>query len=282
MQNYIFEAEKDPSSCIQELVEHGICIVRKFLSDEVLNELKIGFTKVLDDEIDGCVRKSGHPTNKGGRQAVVDPSKAKSEGIPVFGKIAYSEFFKQVSHAYFDPHECEVGANVLLTHLKPCPVPILPWHFDRLQTLKFWIYLNDTTKNDGAFEFCPGSHWEGRYRVSYHLATGTSVNDLPNDVADFRIQNPVTLEAYAGDLIIFDPDGFHRGGVVGEGGERKVFRSDTYPRGRRQSFDKFFSRGWFLQKPLNIAKLFRSSTSRVLGDKILDKSKNRHQHDITL
>jgi len=85
---------------------------------------------------------------------------------------------------------------------------------------------------------------------------------------------------YAWDLLIFDADGFHRGGVVYEGGERRVLRAHTYPTGRRYS-DKPFSSGWWASSPLNINRWFKSSTTRVLGDRIQEATTNRYQHDIS-
>jgi len=279
--NYDFVCENSVKECISTLDKYGICLVKDFLAPSVLQDLNQAFSNIIDDKINGSKRKFGHPTNKGGRQAVVDIPKATKEGAEVFKKISFCELISKVSEDFFAPNKCTIAANVLLTHLKPCPTPILPWHFDRLQTLKFWIYLKDTPKSAGAFEFCPGTHWEGRFRASYHMATGKSVHNLPNDVPQKRILNPVTIEANAGDLIIFDPDGFHRGGVVEEGFERKVLRIDTYPTKRRKSFDRIGSIGWFLQTPFNIAKLFKSQTFRVLGEHISDKSINREKNSIT-
>ena len=276
--NYDFLCQNNVDDCISRLDKYGICMLKDFLSPGVLQKLNQAFTDIIDDKIDGAKRKFGHPTNKGGRQAVVDISKASKEGAKVVQEISFCELISKVSEEFFAPNKCVIAANVLLTHLKPCTTPILPWHFDRLQTLKFWIYLQDTQKSAGAFEFCPGTHWEGRFRASYHLATGKSVHNLANDVPHNRVLNPITLEANAGDLIIFDPDGFHRGGVVEEGFERKVLRMDTYPKGRRKSFDRVGSIGWFLQSPLNLAKLFKSKSFRILGERVSDKSINREKN----
>ena len=280
MNNYDFECENNKSSCLRTLRRDGICLVRNYLNNEQLLDVTKSFHDVLDDKIDGSINKYGHPTNKGGRQATIDLIKAKIEGAGIFEEIAHSNLIKNVSELYYEPHKCNIAANVLITHLKACPTPILPWHYDRLQTLKFWIYLKDATVKNGAFEYCPGTHWEGRYRASYNLAIGKCINQLPNDLPDYRITNPVSLEARAGDLIIFDPDGFHRGGVVTEGHERLVLRIDTYPSNRRESFDRVLSKGWFLQSSLNLAKKLKSSSSRILGDVIKDSSINRNEHSI--
>ncbi len=279
--SYDFECPCEAKSVVRVVSKYGISIVRDFLSNEQKKSLCESFDKAVSGDDDICASTTGHPTNKGGRQGVVDLVKASKKGHPIFEEIAHSQFITDVSKLFYAPNGCKVAANVLLTHLKPCRIPILPWHFDRLQTLKFWIYLSDTRKKDGAFEYCPGTHWEGRYRTAYNLAVGSSVHNLPNDVPDERVINPVTLEAYAGDLIVFDPDGFHRGGIVEENGERKVLRIDTYPSGRRKSRDRFFSSGWFLQSSFNLAKVLKGKSQRILGDMTQDRALNREKHKIT-
>ena len=275
-----FECEKNVDDCILNLNKFGICYIKNYLSPEQIRRLRLSFHDVLENNIDATDKKMGHPTNKGGAQAKINLKKAEKNGAEIFSEIAYSELVSDVSKAYFSPNECIVAANVLITHLKSCPSPILPWHYDRLQTLKFWIYLEDADSKDGAFEYCPGSHWEGRYRASYNMAVGKSIDDLPNDIPDYRVLNPITVASKAGDMFIFDPDGFHRGGIVEEGHERKALRIDTYPKGRRKSIDKLLSRGWMLTSRLNIAKLFQTHTYRILGDQTSDLSLNRKEHSI--
>ena len=46
------------------------------------------------------------------------------------------------------------------------------------------------------------------------MLTGKTIDKIRNDIPNHRIQNPITLEGKAGDLFIFDADGFHRGGVI--------------------------------------------------------------------
>ena len=58
-------------------------MIKDFLAPGVLQKLNQVFTDIIDDKIDGAKRKFGHPTNKGGRQVVVDISKASKEGAKV-------------------------------------------------------------------------------------------------------------------------------------------------------------------------------------------------------
>lgn len=101
------------------------------------------------------------------------------------------------------------------------------------------------------------------------------MQNIPNDIDENLIRNPVTLELKAGDLLIFDPDGFHRSSQVHEGGEQRVLRAHTHPAGGRRYGDKRFSPGWRLTGPLNINRWLGKYSSRVLGEVIQDKTLNR-------
>ncbi len=282
MTQLVFEAERTVDSVINQLVRYGITIIPNFLDQRVLAALRAAFFELLDNDRACVNKKFGHPTNPEGRQATIDPIKAVGDGYPEFQQVFHSDFMNEVAQAYFAPHQYELNGQVLLVHLRACPVPILPWHFDRIQTLKFWMYLRDTTVDEGAFEYCPGTHWEGHYRAGYHMLSGTPVKHIPNDVPPHRIQNPVAVEAKAGDLVIFDPDGFHRGGIVGPGRERCVLRADTYPIPSRKYGDRPLTPGWWLVGPLNLARWLNPAGSRLIGDRVMDKAQRRDDHDITM
>lgn len=276
---YKFECPPDVGPVITNLNSYGISLVKDFLDIETIKILRNRFYHWTNDDSKSVLRKTGHPTNANGQQVFVSPEKAAEIGEPELVNIFREGLIHEIAERFFSPHKFNLNPEILLTHLHPSPTPILPWHFDRMQSLKFWIYIEDATRDDGAFEYCPGTHWEGRYRAAFHMATGTAVRDIPNDVPDHRIQNPVTLEAKAGDLIIFDPDGFHRGGVVKPGHERKVIRADTFPKNARKYSDLPFTGGWWLRSDLNFAKWFKSKSTRTLGNLTNDKTQTRERRN---
>ena len=275
MTDYAFAVGKNPDEIIDTLNIHGIAIIKDYVPGKELDKFRSSFQSLFENDYNCLDSRINHPNNPDGKQVIFDPKKAAEEGMPEYCDMFHSQFINTITQSYFAPHSYSLNPQIILTHLHPAEKSILPWHFDRIQTLKFWIYLKDATKEDGAFEYCPGSHWEGRYRAGYHMATGTPVRAIPNDIVDHRIQNPVTLEARAGDLIIFDPDGFHRGGVVAPGHERLVVRADTYPKAARKYSDRPFTPGWFATSPFNIVKYLKGSVSRTLGDKAMDGTRNR-------
>lgn len=269
---------KEVDNILLLLKKYGIVIIPKYLAMDDLNRLREEFDKSFEYSGDGFINKFKHPTNTDGIVIRLDRKKLNTNDFPMISQVFSSSFMQNILDRYYSPYANKLNEDIYITHELPCEDPILPWHHDRIQSLKFWVYIKDATKNDGAFEYAPGSHNEGHYRASYHLATGTSLQMLPNDIPEDEVLNPVTIEGKAGDLVIFDPDGFHRGGIVGKDGERMVMRghSHPYPVGVTYGKPWLFTKNWFLQSKLNFANLFKNNYSRVLGDEMKSKaSKNR-------
>ena len=276
--NYEFIAEPTIDSIIRQLKKHGVALVPSFLNQAQVGDLNVEFSRTLTEDAASIYARSRYPTSCNGKAARLNPRHVKAmEEFPSITSTFSSDFMRQIADAHYAPHDYSFNEAVFITNEFASEVPILPWHFDRVQSLKFWFYLTDTTRENGAFEYCPGTHWEGRYGAGYHLSQGCAVVDIPNDIDEELVRNPVAMELDAGDLLIFDADGFHRGGVVQDGAERRVLRAHTSPTGRRYS-DKPLTPGWWVRSPLNINRWFRSATTRILGDRIREGTINRKQN----
>jgi hypothetical protein len=275
-------ASRSINDILHKLKLWGIAILPEYLSQEVVETLNSEFDRSLCERGDSLYDRSKHPTNPDGKAARFNPyhDSANTE-FPVLTETFQDNFMRQIAEAYYAPHPICFNEAVFITQEFPSDIPILPWHFDRIQALKFWFNLTDTTKENGAFEYCPGTHWEGRYRAGYHLSQGIPVEDIPNDIDEDLIRNPVSIEVKAGDLVIFDADGFHRGGIVQPGHERRVLRAHTYPRNGRRYGDRQFSAGWWLSSPLNLNRWLKAASRRIIGDRVQEHSVNRKKHDIT-
>ena len=120
--------------------------------------------------------------------------------------IFSSDFIKDISDKYFGSKSLACN-DIFFTHEKESNISILPWHFDRQQSLKFYINLVNVDKTNGAFEYDIGSHREGHFRANFYILSGVKVGEIPNNIPENELHNPTTIIADAGDLIIFDPDG---------------------------------------------------------------------------
>lgn len=276
--SFVLGEQPDVGQILEVLKREGIALVPGFLPAERMGALNAEFLRALDEPTQSVFSRKKHPNNEQGRTArLATWHEAALREFPEIAEVFRSDFMRRIADGYYAPHKYSFNEAVFITNEFADPNPILPWHFDRVQSLKFWFNLTDTTRENGAFEYCPGTHWEGRYRAGYHLSQGVPVEDIPNDIDEALIRHPVSLELKAGDLLIFDADGFHRGGVVQPGHERRVLRAHTYPTGRRYG-DRRFSPGWWLSSPLNINRWFRGASSRILGDRVQEKTLNRKDH----
>lgn len=279
MSDFEFNSERKSESVIAQLKKYGIACVPNYLTSETVEKLNSEFENILTRKSHSILSQAKHPGNTDGRVTRFNPWHEDAvKDFPHIANIFNDEFMREIAQSYFAPHLFDFNDEVFITHELPCVTPSLPWHFDRVQALKFWFNLTNTTAKDGAFEYCPGTHWEGRYRVGYYLSQGYGIEDIPNDIDEEVIRNPVTLELKAGDLLIFDPDGFHRSSRVLEGGEQRVLRAHTHPAGGRRYTDERFSPGWWLRSKLNINKWMGQASSRIIGEKIQDKALNRNQN----
>ncbi len=243
---------------------YGICIIRQYIADEDLYRTQDEFNLLLNINNTDTVN---HPINKNGLVRTLSRNYISNSNNNYINKYFLSEKLKIIADEYF-PYGHNFNNSIFLTYEKEDEIPILPWHHDRIQALKFYLNLKDVTADDGAFEYVPGSHKYGYYRANYYIATGCPIDEIPNDIPDDEILYPITVEVNAGDLIIFDADGIHRGGIVKPGHERKVIRAHTNPLPYLgYSKPRLFTKMWWIQSIFNPARIFKNTTGRVLREK---------------
>ena len=99
-------------------------------------------------------------------------------------------------------------------------------HYDRKHSLKFFIYLHDVTDKDGPFSVVPRTHIVGRdLRENNPDKTSDIFLDYPH--LNYKMCDVLPITGKAGDLIIFDTDIFHLGGLL-KGGERLTIKGHAY------------------------------------------------------
>ena len=101
------------------------------------------------------------------------------------------------------------------------------------RALKFWFFLRPVQRQDGPFEYVPGSHRLDPSRLRWEQATATAAAEhrrQPDVSGSFRIQEeslaelglprPVALTCPANTLVLADVFGFHRRGAAAQGQQR--------------------------------------------------------------
>ncbi len=233
------------SSLKNILVDKGIFVVKSFLNFSELENLK---KEVLSHH-----SKKGKPYPFGTTYAINNPKVLENEKLQkiVFSKswmkVLFYSYNNGVTKGYFDSiystHDFKfdgsTGRNGYL-------------HFDRNASLKYFLYLNDVTKENGAFFIQPNSHKLGkklRHKAWGNLIPkpndsffkkiiiklfGKPFKDIKNRI---ELDHPelydesklIPVEGKAGTLIVFDSDLFHQGGKINKkGAERIVIRMHNY------------------------------------------------------
>ncbi|MES2779034.1 MAG: phytanoyl-CoA dioxygenase family protein [Bacteroidota bacterium] len=128
-----------------------------------------------------------------------------------------------IAFAYFKEHALLRYADYWLS----IPVPVTErnysqnWHRDPedQRILKVFVYLNDVTHNNGAFEYIKGSHLNGPYNSVFPYD-----EKHPNNYPDeHELRKQISPDAFTvnegkkGTVIICDTHGFHRGGYCKTG-----------------------------------------------------------------
>ncbi|WP_417458485.1 hypothetical protein [Kordiimonas sp.] len=227
----------------RQLKKHGYTVLKDFFSVEERERFRLAGNAAFEGETQGCRDYSNDVARFIISDAVgVQLSNAlwigqhQSVAIEFISSIYSGVVAQDLASAYLGPRAI-FGARLQLVHsrhLNPMPsvIPYVP-HFDRVRTLKFYVYLNDVQRTGGHL-YIGDTYWVDRseaIRLKYKQA-GYSYLKIPDDAlkgydGDFR-----KVEASVGDIVVFDSSQPHFHGAVHPGHERRVLILEV------QSFDE--------------------------------------------
>ena len=217
-----FSRDVSVPTILDALDEFGVLLIPDYLSGDEAAGMRDEFHRFF-----ATPEKWVKPLSyKAGRAISVDRRGMKPDEFPLTVRVFSSDFQKQCTDRYLGPDNL-LNPIIFMTHDEPRPVAINPLHFDKLRTLKFFLYLKDTTAANGAFDAVPGSHKIAERIMRDHLKRGWKMKTIPNQTYPPELGAPVPIEGPAGTMIIFTTDVYHRGGVVSPGHERYVMRGHS-------------------------------------------------------
>jgi ectoine hydroxylase-related dioxygenase (phytanoyl-CoA dioxygenase family) len=148
--------------------------------------------------------------------------------FPTLSAVFGAPFMAEVARAIYGQVEVVLNHQVYvnLNHGTPEPIRQLPFvpHFDKIQTLKFFVYLTDTSARTGAMGVVPGSHLANREERLACYEENPDFRAVRNLVSGEEL---LPVEAPAGTLFVFDTDVTHEAGHVAIGEERRIMRGHT-------------------------------------------------------
>ncbi len=213
-----------PEEILAKLDQYGVAVIENFADEAQVASLMKEYRACMDGAIPGLETKE----YSAGQLFVVENNQHAKKELPATIKFYNSEFMEAISKAYFNNedfllnHEIYVCRDVKESdHVSQC------LHYDREPTLKFFIYLNDVSKKNGAFHCVPGSHKETRKKEEYNRQNFIMPSwEETRAHNEKNVSREVAIEGGAGTLVIVHTDVFHRAGKL-EGGERNLMRGHT-------------------------------------------------------
>ena len=230
------------------LLDQGIVIIPDYLSTEDLDTLNQEFEVIFSLKND-YVKPFDYSEGRGANLLLdkVDPNV-----LPLTKNTFSQSWMRELSDLYLGGESALNSDIYVVNDVVGSKHVANDLHFDVLQTFKFFIYLTDTTVENGAFTCAPGTQ---KRSIALRKRHGTNISyenrhltrDLP-----VKPEEIIPIEGKAGTLIIFDTEVFHKAGHVSNG-ERRVMRGHTRLKQPKQDF-KTHSSPSFIQKVKNKLK----------------------------
>lgn len=204
--------------------ENGVAILPNFISKAELELLDTEFEKLVKTKSRAI---KSFPLEKG-EGVGITRRKLKAKNFPSTAEFFDRPFMHAIANEYVHP-SCNLNSKIYVVRdVVGTTTYANDLHFDVQKCLKFFIYLNDVTANNGAFEFAAGTHhWVEDLRRSDRAKEITFENREISRELPYKEEHVISLEGKAGTLFIFDTDMFHRTGTTSMG-ERKIMRGHTY------------------------------------------------------
>ncbi|WP_067812791.1 phytanoyl-CoA dioxygenase family protein [Actinomadura kijaniata] len=216
----------DPDAVTKALAEHGIALLPRYLDDAgELSAAEHEAREALHAHPDHAQALSSYPDGNGIR---VERARAAADH-PALASVFERPWMRRVAELFFggEPyvfnHDLMIVMDVVGTEHLAHRV-----HYDRMPQLKFFLYLTDTTADNGAFHCLPGSH-----RHAKELQRDNRRRLVLPASAETRLETPefttgqIPVEGPAGTLLVIDSDLAHRGSPIRRG-HRLTTRSRSY------------------------------------------------------
>ncbi len=209
---------------VNMLRDNGVAILPNFLNKAELELMDKEFEKVVKAKGRGI---KSFPLEKG-EGVGLTRNKLRVKDYPSTSEFFNRPFMHEIASKYVHPTANLNSKIYVVRDIIGTTTYANDLHFDVQKCLKFFLYINDVTANNGAFEYAAGTHkWVEDMRRSDKAKEITFENRELSRQLPYEEEHVMSLEAPAGTLFLFDTDMFHRTGTTSMG-ERKIMRGHTY------------------------------------------------------
>jgi Phytanoyl-CoA dioxygenase (PhyH) len=236
-------ADAEPLAVVARLRASGLAVLPAWLGVSSLAAVLLEHEQVVRRATGGPV-----PVGRNGIGALSGRDLRRKQ--PALRAALDRAWVHEVARGYLGGR-CSINERIVCTHERRELHPITAPHFDTLQSLKFLVYLLDTDERNGAFRYAPGTHLANAEAARRWRAEGGRVRNTPNVATEEEVAALEPIVGPAGTLVVFDSDGFHSGGMVQPGAERRVVRAQSYPVPRLHLHPRRLSTQWFRETVWN-------------------------------
>jgi hypothetical protein len=203
------------------LKQYGVIRVPGYYGGEDLQGLNAEFNRLLECK-EPYLKRMDYSVGKG---SSVAGSALDKTDYPYTWKTYHAPFMNEIVSEYFERTDVNPVLGIyFVLDVVGSAHHAQNLHFDVERSLKYFIYLTDTSTQNGAFVCAPGSKTvSDSIRKKYVGKINYDNRELSRDLP-FTEEEMVAVEGSAGTLIVFDTDVFHKTGNV-VSGERRVMRS---------------------------------------------------------
>ena len=214
---------KKTNEIITDLKKDGISIIDSFANKEQLELLNQEFDEFLSKEHKGAK----HAQYSKGRCARVNTNEYNKDEFPSTNSFFSNKYFYGIANQYLG-NKVNLNSEIFIVEDVVGSKHIAnDLHYDVQNTLKFFLYLTETKKENGAFTCVPGSHlYTKKYREVYKDKISYENRHLTRELDTKKSKEKIPIEGNAGTLIIFDTDVWHQAGSISNG-TRRVMRGHT-------------------------------------------------------
>ena len=178
-----------------------------------------------------------------GRKLTLDRDEKLSALAPGIDEVFGTALFRDVARSFLGSPST-INRHVILTDDDSASEQVIGFHFDELNALKCYVYLDDIDEHNAPFQVIPGTQAQARMirqaewmRVDDFRGIRTLIFDEFSEEFFYSIFGKFkglllskrrVCTAPAGTVLIFDTDMLHSAGPLGKSRRRRVIRGTSY------------------------------------------------------
>jgi hypothetical protein len=216
-----------PAEIVATVRRWGIAVLPGFVSPEPLAALNAEFDRFMTSRAELPFARDEFE-NLANIRVVRD--RLDVGAFPATGDFFSQKLMTEVADNYYGVGGYRLNGEIFVSNLSethgPQTAPPFALHFDKINVLKFFIYLTETDENNGAMRALPGSN--RRNRAVREAAMRTSAIKGIANVLPEPLTPSLPVTGPAGTMFVFDTDVCHGATAVQPGRVRRTMRGHTH------------------------------------------------------